>query len=123
MKIIAQCGVLFLICLGGIFVARLCPFPVPSSVLSMLFLFLLLLAKVIRPEFLRETTEFLTGNMAFFFIPSSVGILAYADRLRGEALAMLTICAVAGLVTFLTTAFSVLAVIRLQHGRGTRRGR
>lgn len=120
-KIIAQCGVLFLICLCGIFLSRLCPFPMPSSVIAMLLLFVLLFVRAIRPEFLKETADFLLGNMAFFFIPSGVGILAYVDALRGNVWALLTICVVAAFLTFTATAFTVAGVARLQHR--SRKGR
>ena len=115
MKLIVQCGVLFLVCLCGVFLSRLCPFPMPSSVVSMVLLFVLLLAGAVRPESLKETTDFLLGNMAFFFIPSGVGILAYIDALRGDVLALAAVCAVSALLTFAATAFTVFLVVRLQR--------
>ena len=115
MRLIVQCGTLFLVCLCGVFLSRLFPFPMPSSVASMLLLFALLLARAVRPESLKETTDFLLGNMAFFFIPSGVGILAYIDALRGDVLALAAVCAVSALLTFAATAFTVFLVVRLQR--------
>ena len=122
MKIITQCAYLFFICLAGIFLSELFPFPVPASVLSMLLLLALLCVKAIKPSALEDTTDFLLNNMAFFFIPSGVGILAYIDVLRGNVLILFLICVVTTLLTFAVTAFTVSAAVRMQRrfGRGGR---
>lgn len=120
MKPIVQCGMLFFVCLCGAFLSRMCPFPMPSSVVSMMLLFALLLARWVRPESLKDTTDFLLVNMTFFFIPSGVGILAHLDALRSDALALAAVCAASTLLTFAATAFTVLLIARLQR-RGQRR--
>ena len=43
MKMMFQIGILFLVCLAGHAVSALLPFPVPGTVIAMIFLFLLLL--------------------------------------------------------------------------------
>lgn len=48
----------------------------------MLLLLALLLARVIKTEHIREKSDYLLGNLPFFFIPASVSILNYADVLR-----------------------------------------
>ena len=115
MKIITQCGFLFFVCLCGIALSRAFPFPMPASVLSMLVLFAMLLVKVIRPSFVQETTDFLLGNMAFFFIPSGVGILAHIETIRGNIVALFTICIATMCLTFAAAAFGVAATIELQR--------
>ena len=121
MKIITQCGLLFFICLCGMFLARLFPFPVPASVVSMLLLFGLLLAGAVRPSALKETSDVLLGNMAFFFLPSGVGILAHVDTIKGSTLALLAVCFVTTFLTFAASAGTVVAVAALQ--RRLREGR
>jgi holin-like protein len=115
MKVITQCGFLFFICLAGIYFSRLLPFPVPASVLSMLLLFALLLSKSLEPSSLKETTDVLLGNMAFFFIPSGVGILAHIEYLRGDVFALLAVCCAATFLTFAASVSTVLAAVRLQN--------
>jgi holin-like protein len=113
MKIIKQCGFLFFICLLGIYLSRLSPYPMPAGVLSMSILFCLLLSRWVDVSSLEETTDVLLGNMAFFFLPLSVGIIDHIEFLRGNILVLLTICFVATFVTFTASAFSVIAVIWL----------
>jgi holin-like protein len=115
MKIIAQCGFLCLVCLTGGYLSRLFPFPMPASVLSMLLLLSLLFFKAVDPASLAESTDVLLGNMAFFFLPSGVGILAHLETFRSDALALLAICCMTTLLTFAASAFAVVIVTRMQR--------
>ena len=115
MKVTTQCGFLSLVCLAGVVFSRGLPFPVPSNVMSMLILFALLASQVLKPAQIRETTDVLLGNMALFFIPSGVGILAHIGELRSNAAALIAICLVTTLMTFAASAFTVLSVVRLQR--------
>lgn len=118
MKILLQIGIIGLVCYLCEFCAKLLgliPIGFPGSVLAMLLLFLCFLFKIIKPEALRETTDFLINNMAFFFVPSGVGIIKVLDVLKGSALQILLICIVSTVLTFFVTAYVTAAVIRLQN--------
>ena len=114
MKVITQCGFLFLICLAGLYLSHLLPFPVPASVLSMLVLFALLLSRRIHASSFKEPTDFLLGNLAFFFIPSGVRILAHIENIRGDAFVLLVISLTAAFFTFIASASAAAAVVRFQ---------
>jgi holin-like protein len=90
----------------------------PASVLSMLLLLALFLFKGADPASLAETTDALLGNMAFFFLPSGVGILAHLETFRRDLLAFLAICCLTTLLTFAASAFTVTAVARAQRRIG-----
>ncbi len=109
MKITDQYGVLFLICMGGVFLSHLCPFPMPSGISSMVVLFCLLAAKALTLESLQGVSDFLLENMALFFVPPGVGILAHMERLRGSLLPLIAICIVSTLLTFAAAAAAVAA--------------
>ena len=115
MKLILQIGVVFLICLVGEVVVGILPIPFPSSVISMLLLFLLLLLRIVRPEHIRQKTDFLLKNMAFFFIPAGVGILKQFSYIQDSLLPLLVICAASTILTFAATAYTVKAVSALQQ--------
>ena len=113
MKIITQIGVLFGVCLGGVGISAVLPFPFPSSVSAMLLLFLLLLCRVIKPEQIDEIAGFLTKNMAILFLPAAVGIIESLDILRDSGIQILIICLVSTLLTFGVTATVVSLLMRL----------
>ena len=67
------------------------PFTLPASIIGMLLLLALLLARVIKTEHIREKSDYLLGNLPFFFIPASVSIINYADVLRENLLALVVV--------------------------------
>ena len=118
MKILYQLVVIFSVCLAGELCAALLPFAFPASILAMLLLLLLFVLGVIKPASIRETAEYLLGNMAFFFIPSGVGILEQYVQIQGALPALLLICIVTTVLTFGAVAFTVSAVMHLMEKRG-----
>lgn len=117
MKILLQIGVVCGLYWVSQCVESVLPIPFPASVISLLLLLLLLLARVIRVEHIREKSDFLLGNLAFFFVPVSVSIMNYAGLIRQHAAAFLTVCAVSTVLTYAATAAAVRLTIRLM-GQG-----
>jgi holin-like protein len=106
-------AVILVFLVAGEGVAALLGLPVPGSVIGMLLLSLALGVKIIPLEGIRDTADFLTGNLSFFFVPVGVGLMAYFDLLRAEWPAVL----------FATTVSTVIvaAGVGLLHRRLTRR--
>lgn len=48
---------------------------IPSSVLGMLFLFLALTRRWVKPEKVKPTCDFLLSNLILFFIPVAAGVI------------------------------------------------
>ena len=93
MKLLTQIGIIFGICWISTCIERVLPFTLPASIIGMLLLLALLLARVIKTEHIREKSDYLLGNLPFFFIPASVSIINYADVLRENLLALVVVCA------------------------------
>lgn len=115
MKMILQIGVVLGICLLGEGIALLLPIPFPGSVIAMVLLFLLLLSRVLRPDHIRQKSDFLLQNMAFFFIPAGVGIMEYAEELLPFLLPLLLICLITTILTFAASALTATLVIHIQQ--------
>ena len=113
MNITAQFAALFIICMAGTFVSNLFPFPLPASVTSMIVMICMLGSRILRLESMKASSNFLLGNMALFFIPPGVGILAHTEALKGDLWVLLGICFVATLLTLVVTALVVRLVMRL----------
>ena len=94
MKIFIQIGIIFFICWIAQIIEAILPFAFPASVIGMLLVFLLLLCRVLKVEYIREKADFLLGNMAFFFLPAGVSIVNYFDVLKSCALQLIVICVV-----------------------------
>ena len=112
MGIMAQIGIVLAVCLVGEGIAALLPIPFPASVISMVLLFLLLAAKLLRPHHIKEKSNFLIPNMACFFVPAGVGILRYADVLWANLLPLLAICFITTPLVYGVTAWAVQLTMR-----------
>lgn len=55
----------------------------------MLYLFTSLMAGWVNPDSIRSVAKGLTQNMALFFVPAAVGIMAAGDSLRENGIAIL----------------------------------
>lgn len=117
MKVITQIGIVFMICLMGEGIAKILPIPFPASVISMILLFILLLSKILKPDHIKEKSDFLLKNMAFFFMPGGVTIMENYELLKGSIVQLIVICLVTLILTFAATACTVKAVMKLQNKR------
>lgn len=115
MKMILQIGVVLGICLLGDGISLLLPIPFPGSVIAMVLLFLLLLSQILHPDHIRQKSDFLLQNMAFFFIPAGVGIMEYAEELLPFLLPLLLICLITTILTFAASALTATLVIHIQQ--------
>ena len=120
MKLLTQIGIIFGICWISACIEQVLPFTLPASIIGMLLLLALLLAGVVRTEHIREKSDYLLGNLPFFFIPASVSILNYVDVLRDNLLPLLVVCTVSLVATFAVTVWAVRLTSRLLE-RGKQR--
>ncbi len=113
MKYLNQLAIIFIICLLGQFIAELLPFPFPGSVLALIILLILLLAKLLKPHAIKDVSEFLLNNMAFLFVPSGVALIEQYTNIKGHVLTIFLICIVTTILTFLVTAYAVIGTMKL----------
>lgn len=117
MKIIKQTGIIFFICWISVILEALLPFAFPASVIGMVLLLLFLLSGLLKVEHIREKSDFLLANMAFFFIPAGVNVMNYLDILRENWLPLLAVCLLTTVITFAATAYSVRFTMSLLSKR------
>ena len=117
MKIIRQIGIIFTVCWLSQVIAEFLPFDFPASVIGMIFLFICLVTGLLKIEHIQEKSDFLLGNMAFFFVPAGVSIMNYFDILKSSAVQLLIICIVSTVITFAVTASSVKLTMKLMDRR------
>jgi holin-like protein len=113
MKIMLQAGIIFGLCWISRIIARFLPFDFPASIIALFLVFLLLFAGLLRLEHIREKSDFLLSNMAFFLIPSSVNVMNYLGLIKENVLKLIVICVVSTIITFGVTALTVSAVLKL----------
>lgn len=115
MRLMMQIGLVMGICLVGEILGEYVPIPIPSSVISMVLLFILLATKAVKTTQLREFSGFILKNMGFFFIPAGVGLLDSFPSFSMYIIPILAVCVINTFLTFLATAVTVNLVMRLQE--------
>ena len=114
MNIMGELALIFGICLVGEGVADLLPVAFPASVISMVLLMVLLLTGVVKDRHIQTASHFLVANMAFFFLPSFVGLLEHIELLKSQLVPLLLIIVLTTPVVYLITGWTV-RLLMLRH--------
>ena len=114
MNIMGELALIFGICLVGEGVAALLPVAFPASVISMVLLMVLLLTGVVKDRHIQRVSHFLVANMAFFFLPSFVGLLEHIELLKSQLVPLLLIIVLTTPVVYLVTGWTV-RLLMLRH--------
>lgn len=119
MKVLGQLGIILGFAYAGHLLAHGLSIPLPSSVLGLLLLLGALRLRLVPEEWLGGTAHFLSVNMAFFFLPSAVGILENYHHINPVLGKLLFVCIASTLATFIATYAVVCALQGLRaKGKG-----
>jgi holin-like protein len=105
MKYLMQLGILLAFWIVGEWISSLFAgiIVIPGAIMGMLLLFFALSTGILKESHIKETSDFFLNNIAFFFIPASIGVLAVADALKGSAIKLFAITIVSTFVTMVVT--------------------
>jgi holin-like protein len=76
----------------------------PGSVIGMILLFLSLFFKILNPENVRAAATTITKNMAVFFVPAAVGLMAYGELVSKNLTAIVLAISISTILTIITVA-------------------
>ncbi|NDV55818.1 CidA/LrgA family protein [Parabacteroides sp. 52] len=89
---------------------------IPGSVIGMILLFLSLFFKLIAPESVKDAATVITKNMAVFFVPPAVGLMAYAELISQSIWAI-------SLAIIVSTVLTIIVVAVIQESFEKRKER
>ncbi len=115
MEIIKELALISGLCFLGEFISTVLPFPLPGSIISMVILLLLLVLKIIKLKSIEKVGGWLVLNMAFFFVPPAVSLLAELSLFVENIVPILLICLISTILTFAATAYTVKIVVAIQN--------
>ena len=81
MNLLRQMFIVCVIFFIGQSIQVLSGIPIPGSVIVMILLFVLMYCNVISVESLKDLADFCLGNLAFFFVPVVVGVVAAKEKI------------------------------------------
>lgn len=120
--VMRELALIFGVCLVGEAVEALLPVAFPASVISLLLLMALLLTGTVKVRQIKSVSQFLMDNMAFFFLPSFVGIVQYLDLVAGNLLPLLLIVGLTTPLVYLVTGWTVQLMLLRRRREEARHG-
>jgi len=87
---------------------------VPGTILGLLFLVIALSMKWVKRDKVEDVGNFLTGNMAFFFIPAAVGVVEYIDILQEDFVKIILLILISIVISLTSIYFSVELTLWIQ---------
>ena len=123
MKFLKQLSLILLFYIIGevisFFIKLLIPkLMISGSLIGMLLLFILLITNVIKFKWIDNVSEFFLKNMAFFFVPSVVSLLAYFDIITPVLWKLVIILFISFIITFISVGYSAKLMIYLLKKKG-----
>ena len=106
--------------LAGELISALIGHFMPGSVIGMILLFLALTTKVIKADWIRSVSDFLTNNITILFVPSIIGIIDQWGIIRTNLITWLVIIAVCWFAVFASAGWTHQSISRLQNRRNNR---
>ena len=116
LKIAWQTVLLWLVYRLGSYLVGLLHLALPGNVAGMLLMFALLSTGVVKPSQIETGGGFLLKHFAFFFIPISVGLMAFGPLMRQSGLTLLAILMASAAIGVIVTGISV----QFLHARSSR---
>ncbi len=102
---IRQCSILFGCLAVGELLVYLTGIKLPSSIIGMLLLTLLLKLGWVKLEWVKGLSDFLIGNLGFFFVPPGVALMLYLDVIKAQFLPIMVAILVSTALVLVVTGW------------------
>lgn len=116
-KYLRQFGIILAVTCVGEIMKYFIPLPIPGSIYGLILMFVLLMAKVIKVEHVKETGEFLIEIMPLMFIPAGVGLITSWSQLQPFLVPLLVITVVSTFVVMIVTGKVTDFLISKKEGK------
>ena len=103
MRYMRQFGIILGVTCVGEVLKYFLPLPVPGSIYGLVLMLVLLSARVIRVEHVKEVGEFLIEIMPLMFIPAGVGLMTSWGQLKSFLVPLAVITVVSTFVVMIVT--------------------
>jgi len=99
---------------AGDLIVRLLPGRLPAIVMGMLLMLIALGLKLLKPEHIKECSDFLGGIMAFFFVPLAITVLQNYEMILPVLAPILFIVVACTFITFFVSygTFRLLSILQ-----------
>lgn len=115
-NIFKQLTIIFGMLFIGDFICKTFNLVIPGNVLGMILMLVSLLTGIVKIEDVEEVANFFLDNLAFFFVPGTVSLMAYMDILRVSGIQILIICVISTALVMGVSGRITQFIIRMKEG-------
>ncbi|MDR1970377.1 MAG: CidA/LrgA family protein [Treponema sp.] len=116
MEIIRQLGLIIAFGFAGELGSYFLPVHLPAGVLGIVLVYAALSLRLMQPRHLGRTADFISANMAFFFLPLAVSVLQNYQAISPILIQVVVICVISALITF-AVSYATVRLLRIMAGR------
>ena len=114
MKFTKQFGVILAITFIGELLKFLIPLPIPASIYGLVIMLIVLKAKIVKLEQVKDAAAFLIEIMPLMFIPAAVGILVSWDALKDIFIPIIFITIITTIIVMVVSGRITQFTIRME---------
>jgi holin-like protein len=116
MKYLVQIIIILGVLMAGELANKLFHLIIPGNVIGMMLMMALLCFRIVKIEDIEETANLILDHLALFFLPGTVGLMAYAHIIRESGIQILFICIASTIIVMgVTGAVTQFLIRRIEH--------
>jgi len=116
MEVLRSLGIILFFGFAGEIISRFIPMSIPASVLGLALMLIFLGLKLLKPAQLGKTGDYLSANMAFFFLPAAATVLENFSVIQPVLVKLIIIVVISSAITFFT-AYGTVRLLRIIMGK------
>jgi holin-like protein len=116
MNVLSPLAIILAFGFAGEIISRFVPLGMPASVVGLVLMLIALALKLLKPEHLGKTGEYLSANMAFFLLPAAITVLENFGLIQPVLVQLAIILMISTTLTFFT-AYGTVRILRIIMGK------
>lgn len=118
MKYIFQFGIILAVTFMAELIYHVVPLPVPASIYGLGIMLFLLVTKIIKIEWVRESAKYLISIMPLMFIPAGAKLITVAERVMPVALNVMFVLIVTTVMVMVVSGKVTQFIIKRENRDG-----
>lgn len=114
--ILVQMGIFATVLFVSSLISSLFPpsFPVPTPVIGLVLLYLLLVLKIVKVQWVDSFSGFMISMIGFLFVPSGVSLASSLDIMKAQGLQIIAVVIISTVIMLVVTTYIAMFLISLR---------
>lgn len=117
MKYLLQFSIIGLVTFISEILSWIIPLPIPAGIYGLIILFLLLIFKVVKLEWVENAADFLLAVMPIMFVPAAASLMTKWELIKNDVAGLLITSVLSTAIVMIVSGLVTQLVIRKRRGR------